>query len=270
MKSIVFFVAALFITTVLSVPAQALIASDSASDPAYASGWAAGSNGGSGFGPWDFTRQAFYSGLGPAAWGNQTHFIDNAPVPFNNLGKPAFAISVDDCSYCGVYSSATRPFDSPLAVGQSFSMDFDNPLLASPDFNSQNNIIRFNDSAGNELFSVFGTNYFSGQEWNISGGASTGITDAATSVGSSIKITRTGSNTLNMILNGTLFPGLPIGGSGNIAEVTVNFGNTLASSGDGSREFFLNHLQIAVPEPASLMMAIMAGCGLVASVRRRK
>jgi hypothetical protein len=270
MKCTMFFSAALIASLVAAIPAHAAIAFDSASDPAYASGWTAGSNGGTGFGPWDFTRQAFYSGLGPAAWGNQTHFIDNAPVPFNNLGKPAFAISVDDCSYCGVYSSATRPFASPLAVGQTFSMNFDNPLLASPDFNSQNNIIRFNDSAGNELFSIFGSNYFSGQEWNITGGGSTGITDAATSQGSSIKITRTGTNTLNMILNGTLFPGLAIGGSGNIAEVTVNLGNTLASSGDGSREFFVNNLQIAVPEPTSLTLAFIAGCGLVALARRRK
>ena len=212
MKCAQFLAATLVASLVAATPAYAVIAFDSASDPAYASGWLAGSNGGTGFGPWDFTRQAFYSGLGPAAWGDQTHFIDTTPVAFNNLGKPAFAVSVDDCSYCGVYSSATRPFASPLAIGQTFSMNFDNPLLASPDFNSQNNIIRFNDSSGAEIFSIFGTNYFSNQEWNIAGGGSTGITDAATAGGSSIKITRTGTNTLNMVLNGTLFSNLPIGG----------------------------------------------------------
>jgi hypothetical protein len=270
MKGTMYLAAALILTSMMAASAAGLVASDSASNPAYTSGWAAGSNGGSGFGPWDFTKSAYYSGLGPAAWGDQTHFIDNAPVAFNSLGAPAFAISADDCSYCGVYSSATRPFASSLAIGETFSMDFDNPLLSSPDFNSQNNIISFSDSAGVEVLGVFGSNYFDGQNWNFSGGGgSLGITDAATSGGSRISLTKTGANTATVVFNGTTFTNVALAGTGVIAAVTINIGNTIASNGDGSREFFVNNLRI-VPEPTSVALLFVAGCGFVTSVRRRK
>jgi hypothetical protein len=273
MKNFVCFAAALIVMASLSVPALAIVAADSASDPAYASGWAAGSNGGFGFGPWDFTRQAFAYGVGPAAWGDQTHFIDNAPVAFNDLGSPAFAISQEDCPYCGgQYTSATRPFARPLAIGQTFKMEFDNPLFQNPDFAVNDYIIRFNDSAGTELFSVFGSNYFDGDQWNIAGSpnVSTGVGDFETASGSKILIRRTGTNTIDMLFNGTLFSGLTTSGSGDIAEVTVNMGGSAAASfGDGSREFFINNLQI-VPEPASMAILLMAVLGIGASARRRK
>lgn len=243
---------------------------DSASDPAYAGRWTAGSNGGTGFGPWDFTRSSYGPLLGPAAWGGLTHFIDNAPLPANNLGKPAFTISVDDCSFCGVYQSASRPFASSLSVGQTFSMDFDNPLLASPDFNTQNNIISFYDSAGVETFGLFGSNYFSSQQWNFGiAGGSTLITDAATASGSSISLKKTGANTADLVFNGVSFPNVTLGGTGELAGVAVIFGGTVASAGDGSREFFVNNLSI-VPEPNSFALMFVAGCACMAGARRGK
>jgi hypothetical protein len=44
------------------------LASDDASDPAYSGGWTNGSNGGSGFGPWQLTTIGFIAG----------HFIGNS------------------------------------------------------------------------------------------------------------------------------------------------------------------------------------------------
>jgi hypothetical protein len=57
-------------------PAVAGSASDSASDPAYADGWQAGDNGGSGFEPWTFAFSGDPSALAHAA----PQFIDTAPA----------------------------------------------------------------------------------------------------------------------------------------------------------------------------------------------
>src|SRR5687768_10785224 len=59
-----------------SAMCYAQIAFDSATDPVYADGWQAGDNGGTGFGPWDFTG-TYNSPVGQAM---------DSSSPYNQLG----------------------------------------------------------------------------------------------------------------------------------------------------------------------------------------
>ena len=98
----------------------AQIASDNASQPAYADGWQAGDNGGSGFGPWTITSTA--GGL--TAIGSSTANGDMQPPTgdIDSAGGRAWAIS-------GVPQNnrlfAIRPLTGALAVGQLLSFDVD-------------------------------------------------------------------------------------------------------------------------------------------------
>ena len=121
-----------------------LIASDSASDPAYAAdltgAWkglnsttgenpVGNDNGGFGFNPWDFA-----GGFHEPAWspyGELNHFIDGVDFPsssFNDLGEPAFGLTNGNRPFFGYTARATRTF-SPLEIGDTLSVDFNNPLL---------------------------------------------------------------------------------------------------------------------------------------------
>jgi len=116
--------------------AQVTNAFDQASDPAYAGDGppnglsTGGQNGGSGFGPWTFTLSgtggSFISGAGPSG------------DSFDLWNTSADSSTV-----------AVRPFDSPLAVGQSFSVAI---RLNSLDTISNTNEIALEDSSGNILF----------------------------------------------------------------------------------------------------------------------
>jgi hypothetical protein len=98
-----------------SAIAYAQSAADSAADGAYADGWQAGDNGGSGFGPWNFDGSY-------AAPPDSIHLI-NAAHPENDLGT-AWALSLND--EFGL-ARAGRMFDAPLQVGQTFSVTIDVP-----------------------------------------------------------------------------------------------------------------------------------------------
>src|SRR4051812_46446838 len=116
--------------------AQTTNALDSAANPPYAGAGApnglspGGQNGGSGFGPWTFnvggTGGAFISGTGPS--GN----------------------SFDLWNVSGASSTvAIRPFSTPLAPGQSFSVQL---RLNSLDNGGTTNALQLQDANGNTLF----------------------------------------------------------------------------------------------------------------------
>jgi hypothetical protein len=161
--------------------ASAAIASDNASDPAYAAeaggAWKGQyipsnpvndsgqnppgtDNGGNGFGIWNFSGGYNGDGTNPP-YGLLNHFIDGvdfATSAYNNLGAPAFGLA----GYNGFYLNdpnqgtnyaqpqAMRPFAQPLAVGQVFSAAIDTPAVfegVSPG-NYPWVFIRFLDSTG--------------------------------------------------------------------------------------------------------------------------
>ena len=100
--------------------AQFTFAADSATNAAYADGWASGDNGGSGFNAWSISDPGDNAGV----------FIGN---PANNgmgtsgIGTTAFGL-FSSANNSG-FVSATRSFNSSLGVGDSFSfywaMNFD-------------------------------------------------------------------------------------------------------------------------------------------------
>jgi hypothetical protein len=132
-----------------------VIASDNASDPAYADGWSAGDNGGFGFEPW--------TGSGPIME------IDETPAePDNHLGTPAFRFG------------NTGPFEqyfferiitNPIQAGQSFSIDYDSYPITEPGM-PRDILIRFS-SAGGERLALYGyyyndgPNVFNYDNWDI-------------------------------------------------------------------------------------------------------
>jgi hypothetical protein len=119
------------------------LANDSASDPTYASGWAAGQNGGTGFTAWAFESGYFwpYSNGGTNTffpYDESLHTIDNGlqagsqfSNPFNNVGRSWTAATIhyaDDQIGNPKLSlpRAGRGFPA-LQQGQTFSVTIDNP-----------------------------------------------------------------------------------------------------------------------------------------------
>jgi hypothetical protein len=158
------FAAVLAVAAINASPVLAYIASDSASDPAYAAeaggAWKGQyipsnpakdsgqnppgtDNGGNGFGIWNFTGGYNGNDPGDTGWpyppyGATNHFIDGvdfAASAYNDLGATAFGLA----GYNGFYLNdpnqgtnyaqpqALRPFAQPLATGTMFSADIDTP-----------------------------------------------------------------------------------------------------------------------------------------------
>ncbi len=143
--------------------AQFILASDSATNAAYANGWTNGVNGGSGFDPWSLSVPGANAGV----------FIGN---PANNgmgtagIGTTAFGLfsSAADSGYV----NATRSFNSSLGVGDSLSfywaMNFDGGPTGAKGFDIR--------SGGSTVFNVN-----NGGSQNISVGGVTVFTNYGTS-----------------------------------------------------------------------------------------
>ena len=143
--------------------AQFILASDSATNAAYANGWTNGVNGGSGFDPWSLSVPGANAGV----------FIGN---PANNgmgtagIGTTAFGLfsSAADSGYV----NATRRFNSSLGVGDSLSfywaMNFDGGPTGAKGFDIR--------SGGSTVFNVN-----NGGSQNISVGGVTVFTNYGTS-----------------------------------------------------------------------------------------
>jgi hypothetical protein len=95
-----------------------IVAEDTAADAAYATSWDEGSNGGTGFGPWDFNHNqdgtTFWAGvfIGPASAAGITGFGEDA---FGFFANPAGV---------GANAEVLRDFTTPMAVGSVFSFDW--------------------------------------------------------------------------------------------------------------------------------------------------
>ena len=128
---------------VASLPATLPAASpafDSAADPAYNGGWLSGTNGGFGFGPWSPGTPPGGS-IGPlgSSATNGAGDLDNdgdINTPRNASGR-AWGLSVSAAFERGGQVvapgiSVNRMLQGQLAVGQTFSVDFDNGIIADP------------------------------------------------------------------------------------------------------------------------------------------
>jgi len=261
----------------------AILASDAASNPAYSAetdgAWkglnpTANENppgdddGGVGFQAWDFAGGFHYPSQSP--YGRLNHFIDGVDFPpssLNHLGLPAFALTNANVAFGGATSSARRPFESPLSLGSTVSLKFDNPMLAPLNpFAPSGFIIRLNAGSGvqaTERFALFATSNFNSGAWAVSdsvGMSDLALASMATSQGAEFRFTLTGQESYSFEvrpLNGgnplaTRSGMLAQAGSGAITSLDVVMYDNGSGNGQigpaaqptGEREFFFNDLLV--------------------------
>src|SRR4051812_17416567 len=234
-------------------------------------------NGGYGFQPWDFAGGYHDATLSP--YGNLNHFIDGVDFTqstFNNLGAPAFGLTNANQASFGYTVRGSRVFSQPLAVGGTFSLDFDNPVLAPLSNNDATGyIIRLNSGGGPKLsanpnvyerFGFFAQAGFYKGDWNVTdsnGSNDTGMSSTATTSGAIFQLSLQSAETYS-------FQVLPLSGgaplystTGSLASTNLGAvntvevlmfgngsGNGLTGAGavpSGQREFFFNNLLLNNP-----------------------
>jgi hypothetical protein len=224
------------------------VAADDASQSAYANGWQAGDNGGSGFGPWTFAFSGLRSDLL-----YDPQFIDRAPLPGDHLGAPTFALTTGARATFTDTSEVVRSFSSPIATGQTFSFDIDGSALdAGAIAFSTGNTFQLFGSDNQERFALFTTNQYHANNWTATTDVNTGI-PAANAF--HVAFTLATANTYNLVLS-------PIGGGAPLfsqTEATLDgtAGSPIqsfrfstygaGSSADGSKELFFDNLLISGP-----------------------
>jgi hypothetical protein len=273
----------------LRIASGAIVASDSASDPAYAAevggAWKGlnpggdenppgTDNGGFGFAPWEFAGGYHAKQFSP--YDRLNHFIDGVDIAassFNNLGDPAFGLTNSNLAFQGYTSRATRVFNAALSIGDTLSVDFDNPLPAPLDeSDSAGFLFRLNTGGGPridsrpdvvERFGLLVTSGFNNNNWtttDVLGFANTGVNAQATTLGAQFRFTSMAPNSYAISLirksdgqvllrRAGLLSSL---GAGSIDTLEIlmfgnGSGNGLMGSGGlptGEREFFFNNLQI--------------------------
>jgi hypothetical protein len=285
-----------FAVALLEKPVFALtLAADQASNSAYSAeaggAWKAllpsanenppgTDNGGYGFLPWNFAGGYHDPTVSP--YGNLNHFIDGidfAPhSSFNDLGSTAFGLTNANIAYSGFTSRATRVFLQPLTIGSTFSVQFDNPILAPLANNDQTGyIIRLNSGGGPKIASnpnvyerlgFFAEDGLDQGNWHLtdaSGSNDTGLASNATTSGAVFRVTLHSAESYLLEI-------LPPGGGSPLYSSTGNLANTGMGSIDtleilmfgngsgnglidaadlptGQREFFFDRLSLSAPLP---------------------
>jgi hypothetical protein len=236
----------------LPVPVLAQGATDNAGNPAYATEWTAGSNGGTGFGPWSFAFSGDLSLLvHPTPANPSPQFIDFAPpLTGNSLSSPAFALTTSDRPFFGDTSEVNRMFNVPLAVGDTFQVDVNGSALSAtaPPF-TIGNTLQLIGANGMERWGMFTNNGYLGNNWVATGDANTGIP-----AGNAFRVafTLTGPDSYDLVIT-------PVGGGAPLYSQT--FGALTGTSGvgitsirisaygtgstaDGNAELFFNNLLV--------------------------
>ncbi len=250
-------------------------ASDSAGNAPYADGWDAGDNGGTGFGSWAFSFSGDATLLNPI-YSMDPSFIDGVglgPLAGNSLGAPAFGLTTSNRPFFFDTLEATRTINSPLAIGQTFSVDIDgSALIPAAPFDGLGNVFALHGTDNVERFGMFTFAGSNANNWIATGG-NTAI-PAASSF--NLAFTLTGLNSYSLALT-------PVGGGAPLYAESGALGGTAGvgigsiriadygtgSSADGSREMFLDNFSI-VPEPTSLVLSAFGICTVVAAARRRR
>lgn len=120
-------------------------AADDASDAAYNAGWTNGANGGTGLGPWIFLNQVDNAGeaAGQFLAVNDPLAADNDDLEGIGTGTPPEAWAMfaneggtggDDLQIAGAF----RSLGAPLAVGETFEVDFEHGMIQSGSLDANN------------------------------------------------------------------------------------------------------------------------------------
>jgi hypothetical protein len=262
-----------------STASAALLAGDSASDPAYNDGWQSGDNGGSGWGGgWTFRNGGnvvqnnpggsfFGAFVGSSLANNNPGGSDsNGDGDINTAGNKAWGMYANTSNE--IY--AVRPLSGSLSVGQSIWFEFDNGnvdstrvlgvrLLANAsDISTRQAEVRF--VGGDSFYTVFAT-------------PNTTSTLGFSREGISVEFTLTSATTFSMditrlqsgqsqVINGSL-----IAPGGNLNINAIAFRNLAAGSG-ATNDGFFNSIAV-VPEPGMLGVFSAALAPLVLKRRRQ-
>lgn len=221
----------------------AAIASDSASDAAYAGpAWPNGSNGGTGFGAWSF-----------ATTGGGGRYLGGT-----GLGNPTFGLFAGGGG--GNNSSATRPFTGALSAGQTFSIDL-----------GHSSSIATGGEVGLNLLdgstSVFTLKFVGGLSfWRLNDGGSDfdSTQGYAANTPLSFTFTYNGGSSYSYTFGSS--SGLNFSAISNISNIT---GVKVFSNAQGGGENAGANNPAIVPEPASLGLVLLSGVGMLALRRRR-
>lgn len=236
---------------------------DNAADAAYNSGWSTGTNGGTGFGPWN---------LNPYGWPlGSSYMATHSTVDIKTAGRAwGYAGSSDTYSYAGI--DGTRDLLSPMAAGDTFSMDIDNGVQAPVAFsyNDGGFGMALQDSTGAELVGLYAFSSVPGFYQAVDASGAINPVMPVITTGFHLSITLTSASTYSMTLT-------PIGGSPVVRTGTMKSGGpvsrirlwqyNLENGPDGVNDTYFNNMQ-AVPEP-STMLALAAGAGFVLRRRRK-
>ena len=196
--------------------------SDQASNTAYSNGmWITGSNGGSGFAPWQLVPDVSQSGVNQSAtWGFDTESAANVfGVTANpNIDSNGVAWALWSQNATGtdpVGQTAYRKFNDVLVPGATFSIDMTTDAVGTQGaegFQLQN----YNPSTNYATPILEAAAFASGSDYSVSwGGYTASVPGFANSVSSSISSVHDGSAT---------------GNNGNGLEVTVAIGNSNTAS----------------------------------------
>jgi hypothetical protein len=237
------------VTSVSTVSAVSYF--DSASDSAYADGWAIGDNGGTGFGAWSGNATGG-GGLYRGASGLNI--------------TPSWAIYAGGGS--GNSYTVTRSFSSPLGIGETFTMDFGYTGVAD---GGEIGEIGINLLSGGAF--RLGLKFIGGQpKWLLNDGGSNFSTDiswAGGTPGTTLKysFTRGIDNSYSINLNhsgaGTYDGNNYTASSGNMSIDSVQI---YSNAQGGGQNVGFNNFAI-VPEPSSLSLLALSGLALL---RRRR
>ncbi len=196
--------------------------SDQASNTAYANGmWTTGSNGGSGFAPWQLVPDVAQSGVNQSAtWGFDTESAANVfgVTASPNIDSNGVAWTLWSQNATGtdpVAQTAYRKFNYALVPGATFSVDMTTDAIGTQGaegFQLQNY-----DPSTNYATPILEVAAFaSGSDYSVSwGGYTTSVPGFANSVSSTISSVHDGSAG---------------GNNGNGLEVTVTIGNSNTAS----------------------------------------
>ena len=221
-------------------PSQAdqTFAKDNASDAAYNGGSFSGLNGGFGFGAWSVS-----SPNGGQFIGNSNGNGGAVGPGINSTGNKSFGIYSN-----GAQTTATRPLTTPLAAGQTLSLDFDSGYV---DNNNSSVGFYLSNSASSPLTVYFakGDGQYRVVDSSGTSGSNLGFTDGGLHAAFTLTTDTTYSFSLTQFNGGATYTrtGTLTGGINSIS-----FFNNNAGSGS-SHDVFANNLSVTTPAPSALL-----------------
>lgn len=246
---------------VVRTAAAAVVASDNASNSAYNGGWANGSNGGTGFGPWALSPQP-NSNNGGFFIGSSANNGDggaNVPPPTDiDVLNKAWGLYANT----GTTSEAVRPLTGSLDVGQRILVNFDNGFI------DDLGVVAFRLLGGGATRLEFG--FVGGQQHYFvtddGGTRDAGINFTDEGLAIDVGLTSDDAYALLVTPSGGVrrtFTGTLSGAAGSGVDAIAVVNNNAGSF--GQRDAFLNSLRV-VPEPGTLGLLAVGAGGLL---RRR-